>query len=122
MSWFKFVRCAGWYLNTCPGRQLKVQYDEMKTANCMNCDKFFHCQGNYNAVHVCGKTTINIRIAKKISDCREAAQDASSVDSQEDQKANKFGREGGNCSAEYLCKANCKYNPRNKSCQRTNCP
>ncbi|CAF0747869.1 unnamed protein product [Rotaria sp. Silwood1] len=61
----------------------------------MNCDNFFHCQGNYDAVHLCEKTANDIRIAKKISDCREELQDPSSTDSQADQRANKFGRDGG---------------------------
>jgi serum amyloid A protein len=65
MKWWKFYWCAGTDINTCPGRMLKVQYDEMIEANCRNCDKFFHCQGNYNAAIGCGKTDNNKRIAKK---------------------------------------------------------
>lgn len=51
---------------------LKVQYDEMIEANCRNCDKFFHCQGNYNAAIGCGKTDNNKRIAKKCESWRSA--------------------------------------------------
>ncbi|CAF3037737.1 unnamed protein product [Rotaria sp. Silwood2] len=94
MNWTKFLWCASWDINTCPGEKLRAQYNAMTDANCMNCDKFFHCQGNYDAVYLCGKTANNIRIAKKISDCREAAQGGDSADSQADQRANKFGRDG----------------------------
>jgi hypothetical protein len=61
-------------------------------------------------------------ISFSVSDCREDAQDAGSADSQADQVANRLGRGGGNCEAEYLCKVKCKYNPQNKTCKRENCP
>jgi len=50
-------------------------------------------------------------VSSSISDCREHAQDAGSVDSLADPKANQLGRNGGNCQTEYLCKVKCKYNP-----------
>ncbi|UJR11976.1 hypothetical protein I4U23_016154 [Adineta vaga] len=62
---------------------------------------FFHCQGNYDAVYNCGNTSESQRIAEEISSCREEAQDTGLVDSQDDQKANQFGRNGGNCEVEY---------------------
>ncbi|CAF3320158.1 unnamed protein product [Rotaria socialis] len=122
MNWPKFLWCAGLDIRSCPGQRLKAQYNEMRRINCKNCDKFFHCQGNYDAVHRCGKKAENLRLAKKISDCREAAQDPGSADSLEDQKANTLGQNGGNCTTEYLCKANCKYNFRSKTCLKSNCP
>ena len=39
------VRCA-------IGKMLS-QYRKMRSVSCTNCDKYFHCQGNYNAVHSC---------------------------------------------------------------------
>ncbi|CAF1291253.1 unnamed protein product [Adineta steineri] len=99
-----------------------MRYLEMQTANCKNCDKFFHCKGNFDAVHRCGNTDNARRIAKKISDCREEAQDAGSIDSQADQEANEYGRNGGNCEKKYLCKVRCNYNPSSKpTCRRENC-
>lgn len=56
-----------------------------------------------------------------VSDCREAAQDASSADSLADQEANEFGRNGGDCEKKYLCKVSCKYNPYSKTCRPQNC-
>jgi hypothetical protein len=61
-------------------------------------------------------------ILSLVSDCRENAQDAGSADSLADQIANQFGRNGGNCQTEYLCKVQCKYNPQDKTCQKSNCP
>ncbi len=46
MNWVKFLWCAGSDRNTCSGSALKAQYDEMQKANCLKCDKYFHCQGN----------------------------------------------------------------------------
>ncbi|CAF3876388.1 unnamed protein product [Rotaria magnacalcarata] len=94
MNWLRFAWCAGSDLHTCPGRMLKARYNEMKAANCKNCDKFFHCKGNFDAVYRCGESDQTRRIAKKISDCREEAQDAGSADSRADQEANEFGRNG----------------------------
>ncbi|CAF1039414.1 unnamed protein product [Adineta steineri] len=122
MNWFKFTACAGTDLFTCPGGMLKAQFNQMTKANCLNCDKFFHCQRNYDAVYRCGNSAKNQRIAEKISNCREQAQDDGSEDSQADQQANKFGRDGGNCRAQYTCKVKCKYNPQNKTCRKSNCP
>ena len=65
MNWVKFLWCAGSDIYSCPGQRLKAQYHEMTRANCMNCDKFFHCQGNYDAVQLCERTAANLRITKK---------------------------------------------------------
>jgi hypothetical protein len=65
MNWWKFGRCAGSDLVTCPGKMLNARYNEMKTANCKNCDKFFHCKGNSDAVYQCGNDAKARRIAKK---------------------------------------------------------
>ena len=119
MNWFKFSTCTGRYLFSCPGRELNSQYKEMKAANCKNCDKYFHCKGNFNAVKNCpGIESYNI--SKKISDCREKSQNAFSLDSLEDQKANLHGRNGGDCSI-YLCRYKCSYNPIKKTCSKNNC-
>jgi len=45
-----------------------------------------------------------------------------STDNQANQVANQFGRNGGNCTDEYLCKIQCKYNPHDGTCQKSNCP
>ncbi|CAF1459601.1 unnamed protein product [Rotaria magnacalcarata] len=111
MNWLRFAWCAGSDLHTCPGRMLKARYNEMKAANCKNCDKFFHCKGNFDAVYRCGESDQTRRIAKKISDCREEAQDAGSADSRADQEANEFGRNGGECEKKYLCKVEVKLIP-----------
>ena len=41
-------------LNPCSVGKMKANYDEMVRVRCKNCDKYFHCRGNYEAVHKCG--------------------------------------------------------------------
>ncbi len=66
MNWVQFVRCAGTALGTCPGTKLSARYWEMGSANCLYCDKYFHCKGNYDAVYTCGGNKVNNRrIAEK---------------------------------------------------------
>jgi hypothetical protein len=60
-------------------------------------------------------------ISSLVSDCRQQAQDTDSADSLADQVANQFGRNGDNCTDEYLCKIQCKFNPQDRTCQKSNC-
>ncbi|XP_013412765.1 serum amyloid A-3 protein [Lingula anatina] len=82
------------------GRMRRAYYD-MRRANWQNCDKYFHCRGNYEAGRLgyCGKLT-----AKAISEAREWAQSGGShgSDSAEDRVANDYGRAGGNCVQRYI--------------------
>ena len=122
MNWFKFTKCAGHTMTSCAASKLNNAFDMMKKADCLNCDKYFHCKGNYNAVYSCsGSRATNSANAKKISDCREAAQTGSASDSAQDQMANAYGRNGGNCEAKYLCAAKCKWNPVKGTCLKSNC-
>ncbi|XP_041352140.1 serum amyloid A-5 protein-like isoform X2 [Gigantopelta aegis] len=99
--------------------ETKDAYDEMKDSNCMHCDKYFHCMGNYNAVYRCQQSYKNKEIAEDVSNCREWGQD--SPDSAADQAANRYGREGWDCASRYLCNVNCMYSPTDRTCSRLNC-
>ncbi|XP_013783006.1 serum amyloid A-2 protein-like [Limulus polyphemus] len=103
----------------CAAIQMFKSFYKMTTKKCINCDKYFHCQGNYNAVYNCGKKRQSIRTAEVISDCREFSQGG--TDSEADQSANRYGRGGGNCARKYLCNVNCKYNPKDGTCSSSNC-
>ncbi|PAA87120.1 hypothetical protein BOX15_Mlig010572g1 [Macrostomum lignano] len=108
--------------SSCPAWKMIQAYRDMVSANCKKCDKYFHCMGNYNAVHHCGANVLKNRlIAKAISDCRELCQSEKKRSSAADQVANRYGRNGGNCAGKYLCAYGCAYNPHNKSCKRKNC-
>ncbi|XP_013783005.1 uncharacterized protein LOC106467222 [Limulus polyphemus] len=103
----------------CAGIEMFKSYKKMSSVKCINCDKYFHCQGNYNAVYRCNQKSQSIRTAEVISDCREFSQGG--TDSADDQAANRYGRNGGNCAAKYLCDVNCKYNPNDGTCSSSNC-
>ncbi len=72
-------------------------YREMKKANTKKSDKYFHCLSNCRASNrgYGGKIA-----AQQISDFREWYQEAfDGLEAcEEDQKANRQGREGGNCA------------------------
>jgi len=70
----KFLQCIGGDTVTCSALNLFIRYSQMQYYQCPNCDKYFHCQGNFDAVYFCGTNiTENARIAKKseLSSCFE---------------------------------------------------
>lgn len=99
----------------CAARQLYSTYREMIAANCLNCDKFFHCIGNSRAMSLCGASENARRGAEAMSNCREEG-DGGGTDSRDDQEANLFGRNGGLCASKYLDSVRCAYNPGTKIC------
>lgn len=101
-------------MNPCSAGKMWDNYNKMKSANCKNCDKYFHCQGNYEAVHKCSGV-LQVFTAETISNMREW-NSSNPADSAEDQKANRFGRNGGSCASEYLAKVKCAYNPATGKC------
>ncbi|XP_064468730.1 serum amyloid A-5 protein-like [Ornithodoros turicata] len=124
INWSGILRClsnAGGYRPNrdtfCAARQMLAGYTEMRRANCRNCDKYFHCQANYNAVSRCGRSRSARETARKISDCREYSQ-GGGPDSVADQEANRFGRNLGNCGDRYLRRVGCAYNPSTRTCRR----
>ncbi|XP_077546414.1 serum amyloid A-5 protein-like [Haemaphysalis longicornis] len=99
----------------CAAGKLQSAYDEMRSANCINCDKYFHCIGNYRAMNQCGNSDAARRAAEAVSNCREEA-DGGGADSAADQEANRYGRGGGDCAHRYLAAVRCAYNPDTKTC------
>ncbi len=66
MDLLKFLRCAGGDAFTCPVLKLFIRLNQMLYYKCANCDRYFHCQGSFDAVYLCGiNTTENARITKK---------------------------------------------------------
>ncbi|KAJ8315474.1 hypothetical protein KUTeg_007624 [Tegillarca granosa] len=122
-SWPCIARASVRYIFTSEGRcslnKMRQAYNEMRDANCRNCDKYFHCMANYNAVYNCQQSSTNRNVARRISDCRESGQN--SADSRADQVANRYGRNGGNCGSRYLCEYGCYYNPLFRICSRSVC-
>ncbi|XP_035216568.1 serum amyloid A-5 protein-like [Stegodyphus dumicola] len=67
-------------------------YKDMRDANYIGADKYFHARGNYDAAQrgPGGKWA-----AEVISNARESLQGPNTADSKADQAANRWGREGG---------------------------
>ncbi|XP_037560325.1 serum amyloid A protein [Dermacentor silvarum] len=99
----------------CAAGKLQAAYSALRDANCINCDKYFHCIGNYRAVYECNNSEDARRAAQAISDCREEA-DNGGADSAADQEANRYGRGGGDCAQRYLAAVRCAYNPETRRC------
>ncbi|KAG8438419.1 hypothetical protein GDO86_008918 [Hymenochirus boettgeri] len=71
-------------------------YSDMREANFIGADKYFHARGNYDAAQ---RGSGGVWAAKVISDVREMYQGASgrgAEDTRADQEANQWGRNGGN--------------------------
>lgn len=120
-SFFSMVGCVGRNSQAltsvgalCAARELWNAYQEMRAANCKNCDKYFHCIGNYQAMKNCGNSEEARRGAEAMSNCREEADRG--ADSGADQVANLYGRNGGDCALQYLTPVQCKYDPDGKTC------
>lgn len=120
-SFFNFIcfpfLAGGDALNPCSVAEMTKAYNEMVRVACKNCDKYFHCIGNYNAVYKCSGI-LQETTAETMSNARELfGGNYGSADSQADQEANKFGRSGGDCAKKYLKAFNCAYNPSTKQCK-----
>jgi len=101
------------FINSCSLRMMCEQFNAMRMANCRNCDKYFHCKGNYNAVYRCSGPNTR-RTAELISNLREWLDWRNWnnwSDSNADQAANRYGRNGNNCESAYLSAVKCAYNP-----------
>uniref|UniRef100_A0A224Z8G1 Serum amyloid A protein n=1 Tax=Rhipicephalus zambeziensis TaxID=60191 RepID=A0A224Z8G1_9ACAR len=124
MQWPRFVYCisrrAGPLLATpsgrCASRKMRGQFSAMNKANCMNCDKYFHCMANWLAIHKC-RGRFKRKVATVISNCREYSQREKPADRRGDEAANRYGQSGGNCGARYLRKHKCAYNPKTRQCK-----
>lgn len=74
-SWWQFANCLkdnmGWSALgnpevICAASQMAASYSQMSWYSCRNCDKYFHCKGNYNAVRRCGGSSDTRRAAEVI--------------------------------------------------------
>uniref|UniRef100_L7M0V3 Serum amyloid a protein n=1 Tax=Rhipicephalus pulchellus TaxID=72859 RepID=L7M0V3_RHIPC len=124
MQWPRFMFCistrAGPLLATpsgsCASGKMLAQFRAMNRANCKNCDKYFHCMANWQAIYRC-RGRFNRKVATVISNCREYSQPGNPADSRGDEVANRYGRSGGNCGARYLRSYGCAYNPKTGRCK-----
>ncbi|WP_369314819.1 hypothetical protein [Hyphococcus lacteus] len=104
----------------CPGqdstvgaaRDFKRNYDDMRDANTIGADKYFHCKANCEATK---RGPSGEASAEAISDAREATDQqrgGTAEDSAADQEANRTGREGAKENPEQSCRATCdEYRP-----------
>jgi hypothetical protein len=83
-------------------------YNDMRDANTIGADKFFHCKANCEASQ---RGPIGGRTAEAISDTREWVDQNIKGDplsaSQADQKANIFGRQQGSSNPQGDCRVLC---------------
>ncbi|XP_054710769.1 serum amyloid A-5 protein-like [Uloborus diversus] len=73
-------------------RDMWRAYKDMRQANWIGADKYFHARGNYDAAR---RGPGGKWIAGVISNTRERFQGANKPDSRADQIANRWGRNGG---------------------------
>ncbi|XP_074595511.1 uncharacterized protein LOC141850721 [Brevipalpus obovatus] len=99
----------------CVGREMIAAFEEMELVACKNCQPYFDCLANLNAVTRCGSKSRTLEAITAIEGCKKTK------GYEMDKPAGAFGRSGKDCSASYLCSANCNYHPDTKSCSRKNC-
>lgn len=99
----------------CAAGKMRSAYYEMRSANCTNCDKYFHCLSNSRAVNECGNSTKAREATEAIGDCFWKG-DLAGADNAANQEAYLFGRDGGDCKHEYLAAVSCAFNPDTKRC------
>lgn len=92
---------------------LLSNYVDMRRANTIGADKYFHCKGNCEAAQ---QGAVGAEAAKFISDLRELygrLKGDPAEDEQADQEANRHGREGGLNNPTTPCSTVCRdYRPR----------
>uniref|UniRef100_A0A023G8Q6 Putative serum amyloid a n=1 Tax=Amblyomma triste TaxID=251400 RepID=A0A023G8Q6_AMBTT len=123
VQWGVFAACMRWRAGpllatrsgACASKRMLWHYRRMQSVNCRNCDKYFHCQANYQAVRCKGR--IARRVATAISDCRERSQPGNRRDMLADQAANRHGRSGRSCN-KYLRPYKCYYRPSSGKCKK----
>ena len=57
----KFIDCVKKDLVSCEFLKLELNYNKMKKSKCPNCERYFRCQGNYEAVLNCKNGTLTKR-------------------------------------------------------------
>ncbi|EEC20416.1 uncharacterized protein LOC121047750 [Ixodes scapularis] len=103
----------------CATRKLFVNY--RRSIYCENCDSYFTCQGNYEAVFLCQQDAKAYELSEAFSECREEIQGKGyEADNLVLNEIDRFGRQGGDCMAAYLNKTlNCHYDPTTVVCNHT---
>ncbi|XP_064472960.1 serum amyloid A-2 protein-like [Ornithodoros turicata] len=117
--WASMLRCLGTNSvsllsgdRLCATREMFRGYQTMRRARCRNCERYFHCQANYNAVKNCNKSQAAKDAAKEISDCRENV----SGESWKYEEATRHGRDQHDCGDKFLRAVDCTYNPSSRRC------
>ncbi|XP_050039906.1 uncharacterized protein [Dermacentor andersoni] len=101
----------------CAARKLFVNY--RRSMYCHNCNAYFHCQGNYEAIYDCQRDGRAQEVAEAFSDCREHLEGAGS-DNLVYNEIDLYGRQGGNCTQAYLVdNPRCHYIPATVVCNNT---
>ncbi|XP_018496565.1 uncharacterized protein LOC108864814 [Galendromus occidentalis] len=138
VRWDEFALCLRKHLKRqfspnviCATRKMASNF--RRSVRCPGCEKFFHCQANYEAVFHCSQAAEAIQTAQVFSDCREYAQlgGSAAASLSDRQRANLVGRRGGDCVGEFLTKApdfslasvfnlgaprKCQWNPYENTC------
>uniref|UniRef100_A0A131Z5D7 Serum amyloid A protein n=1 Tax=Rhipicephalus appendiculatus TaxID=34631 RepID=A0A131Z5D7_RHIAP len=123
-NWRGFLQCIdnrSWMLlsldGACVALIMYATYRTMLNLECPNCDLYFHCRANYNALRWCRKTKRSKEMNALIGGCQNLSKPGRTPEQKAaEERARQDGREQKNCASMYLAKAGCSYNPDTRKC------
>ncbi|XP_037579928.2 serum amyloid A-1 protein-like [Dermacentor silvarum] len=122
-QWAQFTGCVSvnanaWLVTTsggCGARGMYQTFSDMITANCSNCDNFFHCKAHYLAAKCGGQDSS--RVAEVVSLCWIQSQRDEYGNRHGNEEAEEYGSNGGDCAERYLLREDCHYRPSSGECR-----
>ncbi|XP_077487907.1 uncharacterized protein LOC144098863 [Amblyomma americanum] len=123
-KWSTFIRCVdnrSWLLlsldGACVTLIMYATYRTMLNLECPNCDLYFHCRANYNALRWCRKSRRSLEVNAMIGNCQDLSKPGRTPEQKaQEAKARQDGREQKDCASLYLRKVSCSYDPRSGKC------
>ncbi|XP_037282120.1 uncharacterized protein LOC119175046 [Rhipicephalus microplus] len=123
-NWRGFLKCIdnrSWMLlsldGACVALIMYATYRTMLNLECPNCDLYFHCRANYNALRWCRKTKRSKEMNALIGGCQNLSKPGRTPEQKAaEERARQDGREQKNCASMYLSKAGCSYDPDTRKC------
>ncbi|XP_075553200.1 uncharacterized protein LOC142585954 [Dermacentor variabilis] len=123
-NWRRFLQCIdnrSWMLlsldGACVALVMYATYRTMLNLECPDCDLYFHCRANYNALRWCRKTKRSQEMNVLIGGCQNLSKPGRTPEQKAaEERARQDGREQKDCARIYLGNSGCSYKPDSGKC------
>ncbi|XP_065305782.1 uncharacterized protein [Dermacentor albipictus] len=123
-NWRRFLQCIdnrSWMLlsldGACVALVMYATYRTMLSLECPDCDLYFHCRANYNALRWCRKTKRSQEMNALIGGCQNLSKPGRTPEQKAaEERARQDGREQKDCARIYLGNSGCSYKPGSGKC------